>query len=155
MVTNTGLVATANVKVTDTVPNTTTYVAGSMTGTGANDSAAPALVWNVGQMGLGEVQVLRFRSRVKKGLPAGTRIKNQATVTSDQSLAKRSSAPQAPTAGDPTILVLRTSGSEGWRYPLAAGLLMLVALAWVRPEEESGRQPLPPKRLGTEGWWSR
>jgi len=132
-VANVGLTPTTHVRVTDTVPNTTTYVKHSIAGRGANDSGAPNLVWEVGTMGVGEVQVLTFRSTVKKGLAAGTQIKNQATVSSDQSLPKRSDNPQTATGGDPTILLARTSGSEGWRYPLAAGLLLLVAAAWLWP----------------------
>ncbi len=84
-VTNTGLTQTTHVVVTDTVPNTTTYVKRSIRGKGANDSKQPKLRWNIGTMAVGEKQVVKFRSRVKKGLPAGTRIRNQAVVRSDQS----------------------------------------------------------------------
>ena len=77
-VTNTGLTQTTHVVVTDTVPNTTTYVKRSIRGKGADDSKQPKLRWDIGTMAVGEKQVVKFRSRVKKGLPAGTRIRNQA-----------------------------------------------------------------------------
>jgi uncharacterized repeat protein (TIGR01451 family) len=151
-VTNNGLTPTTHVKVTDTVPNTTTYVKKSITGKGASDSAAPNLEWDIGQMGVNEVQVLTFRSTVKRGLPSGTKIKNQATVSSDQSLPKRSDNPQTATNGDPTILVARTSGSEGWRYPLAVGLLLLVAGVWLVPRRRRFATLLTaPRTTGTKG----
>ena|GEM_PF-3249897 len=130
-VTNTGLTPTTRVVVTDTVPRTTIYVDGSIRGRGADDSGAPGLVWRIGTMQVDETQVLTLRTRVKKGLPAGTRILNQATVRSDQSRPKRSDNPATPTGGDATILVAQTSGSEDWRQPLAAGLLLMACGAWL------------------------
>jgi len=126
-VTNTGLTPTTHVVVTDTVPNTTVYIDNSIRGQGADDSGAPNLRWDIGTMQVDEVQVLTLRTRVKKGLPAGTAIRNQATVVSDQSRPKRSDDPKTNTSGDPTILVAQTSGSEDWRLPLVAGLLLLAA----------------------------
>jgi len=130
-VTNVGMTPTTHVLVADTVPNTTTYVAGSIRGRGADDSAAPALRWNIGTMQVGEARVLKLRTRVKKGLAAGTKIRNQAIVRSDQSRPKKSDNPKTSTDGDPTILVAQTSGSEDWRLPLFAGLLLLAAGVWI------------------------
>ncbi len=132
-VTNIGLTSTTHVVVTDNVPSTTTYVKNSIRGRGANDSKQPRLRWDIGEMAVGEVQVLKFRSRVKKGLPTGTKIRNQAVVSSDQSLPKKSDNPKTSTSGDPTILVAKTSGSEGWRIPLGIALILLVAGFWVWP----------------------
>jgi uncharacterized repeat protein (TIGR01451 family) len=130
-VTNNGLMPTTHVHVSDNVPSTTTYVSGSISGKGADDSTAPLLKWDIGTMQVGEVQVLKLRSRVKKGLPTGTQIRNQASVVSDQSHTKKSDNPQTATAGDPTVMVAQTSGSEDWRLPLSAGLLLLAGAAVV------------------------
>jgi uncharacterized repeat protein (TIGR01451 family)/fimbrial isopeptide formation D2 family protein len=143
-VTNIGLSPTTHVVISDTVPNTTTYVKRSIRGRGANDSKQPNLKWDIGTMAVGEKQVVTFRSTVKKGLATGTRIRNQATVASDQSRPKRSDNPKTSTAGDPTIMTMKTSGSEGWRIPLAAGILMFVAAMWLWPRRR--RLAVEPQR---------
>ncbi len=53
-VTNTGLTQTTHVVVTDTVPDTTTYVKRSIRGRGADDSKQPKLRWDIGTMAVGE-----------------------------------------------------------------------------------------------------
>jgi hypothetical protein len=108
-------------------------VKGSIRGKGANDTKQPNLSWDIGQMAVGETQVVTFRSTVKHGLPTGTLIKNQAVVSSDQSHPKKSDNPQTPTNGDATILVARTSGSEDWRLPLGAALIVMIAGMWIWP----------------------
>ncbi len=122
-VTNTGITPTTHVVVEDTVPTGTTYVAGSMTGPGANESASPNLVWNIGTMDVDEVVVVTFISRVNSGLPAGTEIRNQALVRSDQSFAKYSDSPETPELGDATLL---QTGHNDWIW---LGLAMLAVLA--------------------------
>jgi uncharacterized repeat protein (TIGR01451 family) len=130
---NIGLTPTTHVVINDGVPSTTIYVKNSIRGKGANDTKQPSLAWDIGTMAVGESQVVTFRSTVKKGLPNGTLIKNQAIVSSDQSRPKRSDNPQTPTSGDATILVARTSGSEDWRFPLGGGLILLTAGMWLWP----------------------
>ena len=103
-------------------------------------------------MAVGETQVVTFRSTVKKGLPTGTRIKNQAVVTSDQSRPKMSDNPQTATAGDPTILVARTSGSEDWRIPLGAGLIAARRGHVARGRAEEGwRSQVQPNPADSKG----
>ncbi|MDP2401765.1 MAG: DUF11 domain-containing protein, partial [Actinomycetota bacterium] len=127
-VTNTGLVPTTHVVVTDEVPSQTTYVDGSITGRGADDSDASRLVWNVGTMQVDESVTLTFRSRVKSGLASGTSIRNQAVVTADQSPAKRSDAPETSEVGDPTML---QTGANDWIWVLSVlALLLAAAVAW-------------------------
>lgn len=131
-VTNTGLLPSTNVVVKDRVPAQTTFVSGSMTGRGGDASASPNLRWNVGTMATGETVVLTFRSRVNSGLKSGTRIRNQAVVSADQSLSKVSDNPATTAAGDPTLV--QTGGDE---RPLLFGSLLalllgmgLVAAGW-------------------------
>jgi uncharacterized repeat protein (TIGR01451 family) len=104
VVTNTGLVQTTEVVVTDTVPEFTTYVPGSIEGRGADDSGDPDLVWNVGVMEVDETVTLTFRTTVDDGTPRDTEIVNQAFVSSDQSNPKGSDNPSTAVAGDPTLL---------------------------------------------------
>jgi len=128
---NVGLTETTSVRVTDTVPSRTTYVDGSIAGRGADDSDAPALVWDVGTMAVGENVELTFRSKVNAGLAGGTVIKNQATVDSDQSNPKRSDDPKTSLTGDPTqvsvvaspaSVLAKTGVDDRW-------ILMLAVLA--------------------------
>jgi len=123
IVQNIGLSQTTNVVVNDTVPTATTYVMGSITGTGATDVAAPALRWNVGVLAVGQSATLTFRSRVNPGTPAGTAIPNQATVDSDQSNVRASDFPSTSVRGDVTLL--RTGGDE--LLLLAIGVFMALA----------------------------
>jgi hypothetical protein len=124
------------VVVNDTVPAETTYVPGSITGRGADASAAPSLTWLLGTMPVGESVTLTFQSRVKAGLKNDTPIRNQAVVTSDDSLPKLSTDPATHNVNDPTVLFVRTSGDE---LPAAlGGVLALLAIAalwfvWRRP----------------------
>jgi uncharacterized repeat protein (TIGR01451 family) len=77
---NTGPIETVSVVVTDTVPENSTYVSGSITGRGADDSNVPDLVWNIGSLQVGEEVELAYRSSVNQGVPAGTEIRNYASV---------------------------------------------------------------------------
>lgn len=128
IVTNTGLVPATNVVVTDNVPSQTTYVAGSIRGRGADDSGAPALVWNVGTMEVGESLTLTFRSKVNSGLAAGTTIRNQAVVRADQSAPKFSDAPETAEVGDATLL--QTGGNDWIWVGAVAGLLVMAGAFW-------------------------
>nr|MDA3936428.1 hypothetical protein [Actinomycetota bacterium] len=120
-VTNTGLTPTTHVVIEDAVPSSTLYKASSITGTGADASAAPDLIWNIGTMDVDEVTVVTFISSVIEGLPRGTVIRNQALVFSDQSLVKYSDAPDTSIVGDPTLL---QTGFNDWLW-LAFALLAL------------------------------
>ena len=65
--TNTGITPTTNVVVYDTVPEHTTYKAGSIAGAGADDSANPDLVWNIGQMPVDGVEVCNVHLDCRHG----------------------------------------------------------------------------------------
>ncbi|MDY0340386.1 MAG: hypothetical protein RBS17_04150, partial [Coriobacteriia bacterium] len=126
-VTNTGITPTTNVIVEDPVPAETTYVAGSITGPGADASGAPDLVWNVGTMAIDEVVVLTFRSEVND-VPSGTKIENQAIVYSDQSAPKGSDDPALPFTDDPTLL---QTGFNDWIWVMFTGVLLALGFALI------------------------
>lgn len=73
-----------NIVITDVVPEWTSYVGGSIGGSGANDGGSPKLSWNVGTLGCGDKVTVSFVSRVDDGVPEGTLIKNQASADSAQ-----------------------------------------------------------------------
>jgi len=148
-VTNTGIMPTTNVVIEDSVPAETTYVAGSITGRGADASGAPDLVWNVGTMAIDEVVVLTFRSTVND-VPSGTQIQNQAIVYSDQSAPKESNDPALPFTDAPTLL---RTGFNDWIWVTLAGILLLLGVALVligrrrRTRERFASSPM----VGTSG----
>ena len=113
-----------------------------MTGRGADETGTPDLVWNVGQMEVDEVIVVTFVSRVNSGLPAGTEIRNQALVRSDQSSAKYSDFPETPELGDATLL---QTGHNDWIWVGLALLAILmgasVTVVWT---------PKSPRRIARE-----
>lgn len=70
--TNTGNVDLDQVVITDPVPLHTTYVPGTITGPGADDSNPEQLRWEIGTVPVGTSGTLQFVVRVKKPLAAGT-----------------------------------------------------------------------------------
>ena len=130
VVTNTGLIPTTHVVVTDPLPAGVTYVGGSIRGHGADDSDSRKLVWNLGTVPVGGEYVLTFKTTVDAGLKPGTHIKNVAWVDSDQTDPKHSDNPGTTTPGDATMV--RTGGND-WVWLVAALALLLsgaVALLW-------------------------
>ncbi|MDO8964784.1 MAG: hypothetical protein Q7W30_09885 [Coriobacteriia bacterium] len=137
---NTGLTQTTHVRITDTVPAGTTYVRGSMVGTGASEAAAPDLVWDIGTMEVSQTVVVTFRTRVNAKLPNNYRIRNVATVASDQSRPKSSDDPATPSVYDPTVVFVRTSGDELLVFGFALLALLtagVLAFAALRRRRES------------------
>ncbi len=70
--TNTGNVDLEQVVITDPVPLHTTYVPGTITGPGGDDSNSEVLRWDVGTVPRGAGGTLQFVVQVKKPLAAGT-----------------------------------------------------------------------------------
>lgn len=120
---NVGLSQTTNVVISDSVPANTTYVAGSITGTGANDSAAPNLTWNIGVLPVDGTARVTFRTTVDEDVPAGTVISNQASVASDNSPVALSDDASTAPMGDATLL--RTGGDEILMLAIAAVVLLI------------------------------
>ena len=127
---NTGLIPTTYVVVTDKLPTGVTYVPGSITGRGADDSNDRKLVWNVGTIPVDGEVTLTFRSTVDSGLRKGTVIRNQATVDSAETRPKSSDNPGTSAFGDPTLV--RTGDNDWIWVSLVAALLGLgiALIAW-------------------------
>jgi uncharacterized repeat protein (TIGR01451 family) len=94
-VTNTGSADATAVVVTDTVPASTTYVAASITGPGANDAGNPNLAWNVGTVAAGASVTLTFRVTVDAATPGGTVVSNQASLSAAGPISRLSDDPAA------------------------------------------------------------
>jgi len=130
VVTNFGNVPATNVVASDTVPAHSTYVKRSITGLGHDDSHAPALLWNVGTVGVGESVTLTFESSVNSNVANGTIISNRAWVQATHSPPESATA-QSGKVSETTTKVVRTSGDEDVTLGLM-GLLAALALgfAW-------------------------
>ncbi|MDZ4170257.1 MAG: sortase, partial [Coriobacteriia bacterium] len=129
MVTNSGLLPVTNVVATDTVPSGTTYVRGSITGPGSDDSRAPSLRWNIGTLAAGESVELTLRSSVNSSVSNGTTVRNRAWVRSDQTPVEAATA--AVVVRDTPTYAVRTSGSEDITLGLIGLLAMLsLGFAW-------------------------
>jgi uncharacterized repeat protein (TIGR01451 family) len=101
-----------NVVITDVVPKWTTYVAGSIEGSGADDSGSPTLSWSIGALGCGDRVTVSFRSRVDDGVAAGTLISNQASADSSQTPAGTSGAATLEVGGSSVESPGESSGSS-------------------------------------------
>jgi fimbrial isopeptide formation D2 family protein/uncharacterized repeat protein (TIGR01451 family) len=126
---NIGSIPTTNVVVYDDVPTNTTYVPGSITGQGADDSNPARMRWNVGTIDVGVTVTLTFQSRVNDGLPAGTEIRNQAVLTADQLAGPKESAPEGMETAGPNILPV--TGANLYLFWLISGLLVLAGAALI------------------------
>ncbi len=120
-VSNSGDMDASGVVVTDAVPASTTYVAGSITGAGANDSAAPTLTWSVGPLAGGASTVLTFDVQVNAGTPVGTVIINSAQIASDQTAAVETPPVSRTVGGGVSGFIQSTS-------PIAPGQTVLVSV---------------------------
>jgi uncharacterized repeat protein (TIGR01451 family) len=87
---NIGAITLTEILVTNVIPEWTSYVDGSIEGTGADDSAGTALTWAVGTLKCGERLTLSFRSRIDDSAPVGTLIVNQASTDSAETPASAS-----------------------------------------------------------------
>ncbi|HEU4403314.1 MAG TPA: OmpA family protein, partial [Candidatus Polarisedimenticolia bacterium] len=94
-ITNSGFGGATGVVATDAVPANTTYVAGSITGTGADDTGVPNLVWNVGAVPSMTSVILTFRVTVDAAAPSGIVITNQGGLTANGGINRISDDPAA------------------------------------------------------------
>jgi hypothetical protein len=84
--------------------------------------------------------VVTFRTRVNAKLPNNYRIRNLATVVSDQSLPKTSDNPATPGVYDPTVVFVRTVGDEStWMLLALLALFGAAALTWAALRRPRGR----------------
>ncbi len=116
-VTNTSSQALHQVTVTDEMPLGTAYVAGSIFGTGSNDSGVPTVTWSLGTLDPGETEIVGFSVLVDDTIGQGSEILNQAFINSVETGVIPTDNPVTTQPRDPTIL------------PVGAGLIALLALA--------------------------
>jgi len=76
---NTGNMNAHGARITDTIPLSTTYVAGSVTGGATYDAGNNRILWN-GDVNKGTPVVVTFRVRTNNPLPNGTLISNTAQI---------------------------------------------------------------------------
>lgn len=88
-VTNIGISETVFLTITDTIPSELTYLPGSITGTGANDQAAPELEWELGVLEIDEVAHMSYRTVLNEGVESGTEIENAAYLNGKRKKAKK------------------------------------------------------------------
>lgn len=102
VLTNTSPTVTAtNVVFTDPIPANTTFVAGSLSSTqGTPNATTSPLSVAVGSMTPGQVVTVKFRVTVNAGTPAGTVIRNQGSVDSDQTAPEPTDADNNDGNGD-------------------------------------------------------
>jgi uncharacterized repeat protein (TIGR01451 family) len=117
---NFGAIPATGVVLTDAVPSNTTYVADSLRLNGAAvgpDGGVSPLIAGLpvhssdnpgaGIVSAGENAVITFESRVNAGVPTGTLISNQGSVTSNELAPEATDADGVPSNGDqPTVIVV-------------------------------------------------
>ena len=104
VVINSGGNPATGVVVNDTIPPNTTYVIGSITGTGANAAGNPNLVWNVGNVAAGASATLTYQVTINNPVPAGTStITNTASVASNQTVAVNTSTATTNVTASPNF----------------------------------------------------
>ncbi|BBB33538.1 hypothetical protein TTHT_2101 [Thermotomaculum hydrothermale] len=106
------------VQFVDDLPSEITYVAGSLTTTqgSVDDSGAPHLVVNVGDMASNATVTLTFRATINQGVANGTTISNQGYVESDQTVREYTDEDGIDSNGDqPTDVVI---GGQDKEYSL-------------------------------------
>jgi uncharacterized repeat protein (TIGR01451 family) len=117
---NFGAIPAAGVVLTDTVPANTTYVANSLRLNGAPagiDGGVSPLIAGLpvhsadnpgaGIVSAGESAVITFEAGVNAGVPTGTLISNQGSVTSDELPPEATDADGVPSNGNqPTVIVV-------------------------------------------------
>jgi len=138
---NVGAVDVTELVIKDTVPAQTTYVKGSITGRGADDSRSPRLRWVVGTVRTGGSVTVTFRSRVKPDLRPGTRIRNTATVDGLEVDPYTSQTTGDGVSGAGTALA-RTSGGGYGSLWVAGGLALLGSImigAWQHGRRRASR----------------
>ena len=81
---NYGSANVSDAQIVDIVPGDMTYKAGSIWGTGANASAAPNLIWDVGMIPANSsAQQVGYAAILNSGLAPSTLVTNTATINTD------------------------------------------------------------------------
>ena len=120
VISNFGAIPATGVVLTDAVPTNTTYVADSLRLNGASlgpDGGVSPLIAGMpvhstdnpgaGIISAGESAVITFEARVNAGVPTGTLITNQGSVTTNELPPEPTDADGVPSNGDqPTVIVV-------------------------------------------------
>jgi uncharacterized repeat protein (TIGR01451 family)/uncharacterized repeat protein (TIGR02543 family) len=111
---NNGSANATGVAITDTLPISTSYVAGSIAGNGADDTGNPILVWNVGTVPAGATGLqVSYAVTVDPGAAPGTDIANTALIAN---------ALDSATSNENKVIVASAGlsigpSNEEWGYP--------------------------------------
>ena len=116
-VTNSASIPLTEVTVTDEIPLGTTYLAGSIFGTGSDDTGEPTLFWDLGTLDPGETETIGFSVIVRDDIGVGSEILNQAFINTAETGVIPTDDPRTPQMRDPTIV------------PVGATVAVLVAVA--------------------------
>lgn len=82
---NTGNANATNTVINDTIPDNTTYVAGSATGGGVYYAVNKTIIWNIGTLAPGTgIAEVSFKVTVNASVANGTVITNEATINSTE-----------------------------------------------------------------------
>ena len=113
IVTNTGSATATNVRLTDSTPVNTTFVAGSASTSQGAVVAEDPLSVNIGTLEPGGLVAISFRVAVSGGTPDGTIIANQANVTGDGGINENSDDNGRDDDGiNPTLTPVDTGGGS-------------------------------------------
>ncbi len=117
-ITNNGPAVT-NARFTDSVPAHTSYVPGTLNSTKgtADDSAAPDLVVDIGDLAEGESVTVTFRVTIDADTAEDTTISNQGIVDSDQTVPEPTDSDGVDSNGDqPTLVTVASASPESGMY---------------------------------------
>ncbi|TES96652.1 DUF11 domain-containing protein, partial [Patescibacteria group bacterium] len=129
VVRNDGIATATGANVLCPVPNYTSYVAGSITGTGADDSNPNVLAWNIGALNVNQSTTLTFKLLMSSSTPDATIISVQAQIFCNELCPTLTSDPQNPTPFSPTtVTVYREAVTPAGVIPPGTGTSILQAL---------------------------
>ena len=100
------------------IPNYLSYVPGSITGTGADDSNPNVLAWNIGNLNIGQSVTLTFKALTSTSTPDKTVISTQGQIFCNELYPTLTSDPQNPTPFSPTTITVYRKA-----VPPAAGVI--------------------------------
>lgn len=102
----TALAAATNTNAICPIPNYTSYVAGSITGTGADDSNPNILAWNIGNLNIGQSVTMTFKVLTSTATPNNTTVSTQGQIFCDELFPTLTSDPQNSTPFSPTPITI-------------------------------------------------
>gem|GEM_PF-5891746 len=126
IVRNSGNVSATGTRAICPIPEHTSYVTGSITGIGKDDSNPNVMAWNIGTLAAGNSITLTFKALIDKDTPDGTTIYAQGTIFCNELYPTLTSDPDNPIPfSKTTVLVYHAGGPAG---PTETGVSILQAL---------------------------